>query len=325
MSIKYNIQNIFGSVFLFLFFFASKAFPFDGPLQIKNQYPIFLHVCPPYLEKASTEDSLSFSLSHSSTYTLQGADNWAVNLDMEITEVNFRYRRTLKEGIELGIDIPLFVLSKGFMDGFLEVYHNTFGFPDYGRSKRPSNSFLYEVRKDGGLVIKGEEQINIGDIRFAIKKSLISLGEFEWSIKGELELPTGDVKKGFGNGSVDVGVSMLFDKSISEDTMIYWNFGMVFPGDLIGYQRVDLKNFFYSGVAMETLVGKGFSIILQFYGQSPVYPKTGISAVDRPALILSIGSRYYSGNRSFEVSLTEDLNTSGAPDFILNFTYKIRP
>lgn len=244
---------------------------------------------------------------------------------MEITEVSFRYKRTLKRGIELGIDIPLFVFSKGFMDDFLEVYHNTFGFPDYGRSKRPSNSFLYEVRKNGGLVIKGEEQINIGDIRFAIKKSLISVGEFGWSIKGELELPTGDVKKGFGNGSIDVGVSMLFNKSISEDTMVYWNFGMVFPGDLRGYKRVDLRSFFYGGGAVETWIRKEFSIILQFYGQSSVYPETGISSVDRPAFLLSIGSRYYSGNRSFEVSLTEDLNTSGAPDFILNFTYKIRP
>jgi hypothetical protein len=40
------------------------------------------------------------------------------------------------------------------------------------------------------------------------------------------------------------------------------------------------------------------------------------------AVLLSLGGRYYSGNNSFELSFTEDPNTSGAPDFSLNFSFK---
>jgi hypothetical protein len=41
-------------------------------------------------------------------------------------------------------------------------------------------------------------------------------------------------------------------------------------------------------------------------------------------MLLVLGGRYYAGVGSFELSLTEDPNTSGAPDFILNFSFKKR-
>jgi len=41
----------FFSIVFFLTCLSSAAFPFDGPLQINNLYPIFLHADQPYLEK----------------------------------------------------------------------------------------------------------------------------------------------------------------------------------------------------------------------------------------------------------------------------------
>jgi hypothetical protein len=106
-----------GKLFLlivFLFVFSSSiVYPFEGhaqregPLQIKNQYPVFLHANQPYLEKASVENSFSVSLSHSSTYTVQNSSHWVINLDMEITEFNFRYRRVIRDFIEFNIDVPV--------------------------------------------------------------------------------------------------------------------------------------------------------------------------------------------------------------------------
>jgi hypothetical protein len=39
--------------------------------------------------------------------------------------------------------------------------------------------------------------------------------------------------------------------------------------------------------------------------------------------MLALGGRYHVGKGSLELSLTEDINLSGAPDFIFNLTYKV--
>ena len=294
----------------------------EGPLQIKNQFPIFLHVNQPYLEKAEMESSISYSLSHSSIYTVQSSGSWIMNLDMEITELNFRYKRIFNDFIEIGLDIPVIYIGAGFMDGFLESYHDTFGFPDYGRSARPNNDFLYSVMRDGNLIVQGKSGFGLGDIRLALKKPLITSDSLNLSIKADVELPVGDAKKGFGNGSRDAGLSVLLDKSIGEKVVTYWNFGGVFAGDVKGHQTLDIKDFIYGGVAVEAHINEKLSLLAQVMGQTAIYPKTDLLAVDRDSWMLALGGRYHVAKGSLELSLTEDINTSGAPDFIFNLTYK---
>jgi hypothetical protein len=227
----------------------------------------------PYLEKAEMESSMSYSLSHSSTYTVQSSGRWIMNLDMEITELNFRYKRIFNDFIEIGLDIPVIYTGGGFMDGFLESYHDTFGFNDYGRSTRPSNDFLYEVRKDGNLIVQGKTGFGLGDIRLALKKPLITSDDLNLSIKGDIELPVGDAKKGFGNGSMDAGLSILLDKRINDKTMTYWNFGGVLAGDIRGHQTLDIDDFIYGGAAVETHINEKLSLLVQIMGQTAIYAK----------------------------------------------------
>ncbi|MEK6528370.1 MAG: DUF3187 family protein [Nitrospirota bacterium] len=319
-----DIRKIFLFIIFLIISSPSIILAFDGPFQVKNQYPIFIHADQPYLEKASMENSLSFSVSHSSTYTVQNSGNWTINLDMEITEINLRYKRIINDIVEFGMDVPVVVFSGGFMDGFLESYHDTFGFPDYGRSSRPHNEFLYEVRRDGRLVVEGETGVGLGDIRISLKTPLISSNGFNLSVKGDVELPSGRAKKGYGNGNVDMGISVLADKSISDAVMTYWNFGAVFPGDVKGHETVNLENFIYGGAGLEAALNENFSLLAQVQGQSSIYPETDLLAVDREAYLLVVGGRFYEGNGSLEFSLSEDISESGAPDFIINLTYKIK-
>ncbi|MEK7308047.1 MAG: DUF3187 family protein [Nitrospirota bacterium] len=319
-----DIRKIFLFIIFLIISSPSIILAFDGPFQVKNQYPIFIHADQPYLEKASMENSLSFSVSHSSTYTVQNSGNWTINLDMEITEINLRYKRIINDIVEFGMDVPVVVFSGGFMDGFLESYHDTFGFPDYGRSSRPHNEFLYEVRRDGRLVVEGETGVGLGDIRISLKTPLISSNGFNLSVKGDVELPSGRAKKGYGNGNVDMGISVLADKSISDAVMTYWNFGAVFPGDVKGHETVNLENFIYGGAGLEAALNENFSLLAQVQGQSSIYPETDLLAVDREAYLLVVGGRFYEGNGSLEFSLSEDISESGAPDFIITLTYKIK-
>ena len=111
------------------------------------------------------------------------------------------------------------------------------------------------------------------------------------------------------------------DKKFGETWKTYLNLGVVFPGDLKGHERVNLDHFLYGGAAVEAALWKTISLLGQVFIQGSPFPETDIASVDRTAVLLSLGGRYHSGNSSFELSLTEDPNTSGAPDFTLNFSF----
>jgi len=313
---------ITGWLLLLLLGFSPASHAFDGPLQGKNQFPLFLPVNEPNFEKAAMENSFSASFSYSSVYLVRESTGWSAGLDMEIAELNLRLRKTFRDSIEFGIDLPVMSFSSGFMDGFLNRYHDAFGFPDYGRSRRPDNKFLYEVRKNGRLILRGENgHIGIGDARLSVKKPMV-IGDPAVSIGGEIEFPTGDAESGYGNGSFDAGISVLIDKVVSERVKTYVNLGVVMPGDLKGHQEVDLREFVYGEAALEAMIGKDFNLIGQVLIQGSPWPKTGIGQIDRTAVLLSLGGRYHSGNNCFEFSLTEDPNTAGAPDVTFNVTFK---
>ena len=217
---------------LLLFACPAAAVELAGPFQVKNQFPIFLYTDQPYLEPAALADSFSVSLSHSSLFVMEDSSAWSAHLDLELTELNFRYRRTVPGGIELGVDLPLVRATAGFLDRPLAWYHRAFGFGDYDRSSRPDNAFLYELRRNGMPVVMGEnDKAGIGDLRVTAKKQLFA-DDLTVSVMGTVELPTGDAKVGYGNGSVDAGVALLMDMRLGQDALWYANLGAVFPGDL---------------------------------------------------------------------------------------------
>jgi hypothetical protein len=319
-ALFFNMKIV--TLFLTFLLISSFSYAFEGPLQVRNQFPLFLPVNEPYLESASIENSFKASFSYSSTYLVRNSTEWYVGLDMETAELNLEFKKTIKDFIEIGFELPIISFNSGFMDDFINSYHNAFGFSDYGRSNRPENKFLYEIRRNGVPVIKGENgSVGVGDIRVTVKTPLLR-GDPAISIKGNLEFPTGDAKNGYGNGSIDGGLALMIDKKLGEKFKAYGNLGAVFPGDLKGYQNVNLRDFIYGGAGVEADIWKSLSLLGQVFIQGSPFPKTGISSVDRLAVLLTFGGRYYSGNNSFEISFTEDPNTAGAPDFSLNFSFK---
>ncbi len=312
----------YASLFVLLAF-PLPSFPFEGPLAVKNQFPLFLHINTPILESAAAETSLTAGVSYSSVYVVRNSAAWNIGIDAELAELSLRYRKAFGP-LEVDVEVPVLLFTSGAMDGFLHSYHKTFGFSDYGRSSRPRDQFLYEVRRDGRTVIKGTtDGPEIGDIRVSAKY-MLHQADPVISVRAGAELPTGDAKKGFGSGSIDAGAALLIDKKLGDKFKAYLNLGAVFPGDLKAYETIHLRDFLFAGAGIEAALWRNFSLLGQVMAQGSPFPKTDIGAIDRPSVLLVLGGRYVDGKDSIELSLTEDPNTAGAPDVTFGLFYKRR-
>ena len=309
-------------VFGLLLVSFSPSHSFDGPFPVRNQFPLYRVANPPSLERASLEDSFSADLSYASVYMVRSSSSWSISADMEVAELDFRFRKSFGGSVELGIDVPFISFNSGFMDSFLNDYHRAFGFPDYGRSERPLNSFLYEVRRNGVLLIQGGTGTGIGDIRLTVKKTLLKSDSAAITLLGDVELPTGDASQGFGNGSLDAGAAVLVEKRIGEKVMLYGNAGIISPGKLRAEETLNLKASPYAGLGAEAALWSHVSLLAQIMFQKSPLPQTGIPSLDRPSALLSLGGRYAWGNNSLDFAFTEDPNTAGAPDVSFTFSFK---
>ncbi len=291
-------------------------------LYTRNALPVFISAAPPLIEEAGLQDSMSLETGYSSTFVVKDSDDWSYHADIETLTVDLIFRKTVFGEYELSVVIPFLINASGFMDSFLEGYHGLFGFPDYGRSGRALDDFLLEVKRQGETVISGRNGSPWpGDLRVGLKRRINS-GNPLVSVKGFLEFPTGSLSGGYGNGKLDLGAQILLDYEMLRDFMFHLNLGYTIPGDM---GEMELKGFFSGAVAGSyPLTGRLTGVVEVMFQESPL-EETGIAELDRGPVILTFGGLFDAGQgRVVEVSLSEDLNTAGAPDFTLNLGVRFR-
>ncbi|MEC4686398.1 MAG: DUF3187 family protein [Nitrospirota bacterium] len=323
-----NKKNLIAIILCLVSFLgtAGTVRGFEVPLNIRNSFPLFLAIGSPSIISAETENSIGLNLMYSSTYLVKTSGDWSFNLDLEAAIMDIQIKRLFfGDSFELSLDLPVISFNSGFLDGFLESYHSAFGFPDYGRSNRPPNDFLFEVTHNGRTVVAGKSgEIALGDIRMGIKKAVYVKDPYV-SIYGFVEFPTGDPESGYGNGALDTSVALLVNKGIGDRLMTYFNAGAVFTDSFRGEETIDLEDYLYGAVGVEWLYSGSLSLNTQFFIQGSPFKNTGIRAIDEVATILSLGGRYrINPGRFLEFSFSEDTNTAGAPDFMVGFGYRYK-
>jgi hypothetical protein len=301
-----------------------RADPFQGPLQVRNGFPLAAILDAPYLERAVFEDSLALGLTHSSVDFIESDAGLDFRIDLEATELTVRYRKTVPGFCEFGIDVPFLSFNGGFLDRSIVRFHQAFGI-DSGKNEESPGRFRFEVDKDGLPVVRGESgRIGLGDIRASVKKSLFRGEAFAAALAADLEFPSGDAGKGNGNGRLDKRVALLAEGSIGGRINVVANIGKVFPGDLHGLTTVRFDDYRYGGPAIEAMLSARSSLVAQVFVQDTPLSKGGLvfPVLLADPMLLTVGYRYLSGGYGFEFSLTENRRPSFAPDLMLNVTMK---
>lgn len=267
-----------------------------GPLPIRTQNPLYLLFLNDSLDRASTlskgDFSTSLETSFSNLFERQVRTvGIGMDLDMEIirTAINFGYGVT--DRYEVGLQIPFLSFSGGFLDAFIQNFHNFFGLPNAGREQVANGRFSYLVTQNGATLYQVDQSaFRLSDIVVTNKLRIFDETKFipAISLKGLLKIPTGSRVEGTGSGQPDFGFSILAEKSYKRFHS-YTLLGVVFLGNHSNLNPILRNGAFTFGQGFEFNIFEHLSVIAQISGVTSIFKGTGISNLSEPVLDLTIG------------------------------------
>jgi hypothetical protein len=300
---------------------------FEGPLQTRNLQPAQLTVLHLPLRGASPvrKDEARFRLeaNYGSMFVESGGggDTWVMDGELLRTAANCRYG--LGGGVEAWLELPFAHTTGGFLDDFVEQWHDALGLPDGGRPAAPENRFLVEAFDDGSEVYSMDrEDWTWLDLPVGLSWSPLPLTperQFGITLHGAVEFPLGNEDRGYGNGGFDAALGLsaeLRTGTISWTTQIAHTFARTpGPARRAGFTFEDVTAL---ALGAEVCLSETWALLFQLEGETSTLRDLEVEELEDPALALWVGTRARLGDRvSLELAFGEDLKPDHAPDFMV--------
>lgn len=301
-----------------------------GPMQAANRFPLHLMFLTPKPVSADLPPSgaldATMSFDYSNTYLNKSNRVWDVLIDMEMSVLGLDLAYGIGSRWAVRLDLPFVSMDDGFLDGFLENFHDALDVGNYDREERPKNQFAFSIAKSDQVWFEGRPgRIELADttlsaqyelIRPKLRRPLLS------TLMLSLKLPTGDKDIGLGSGNFDLGL-FLPSKWRFEPFSLFLMPGFVIVGDpKTSEPSVAAQEIYalFAGVAYD--YNDFWTWLMQVNAYSTPLEFADIEALDDGAVDLALGLHYrLTRHWLFEVSFSEDL-TRTAPDFTVRFALR---
>lgn len=302
---------------------AAQAAPFDTNNQGALAQGFALPVIGHGHVLAEGDSASRFSLDLTSEYTTDTAGTETITLDGETARLTGRYRAGLGGGWEWGAELSAVHVGGGFMDSFIEGWHDFFGLPNGGRELVPQDRYQYRYEKDGAVRLdRTEEGWALGDVRvsggWAASENL--------ALRAELKLPTGDEDKLTGG---NLGGALWADWALPFDIDSRWSgfasagLSLNQKGDVLEDQQETLVPFGGAGAFLRAT--QKVELGAQLYAHGPLYKDSALDQLDRAGLQLVFGGRWIEKIWALDIAFQEDLITKSSPDFSVHVGLTLAP
>jgi len=294
------------------------------PLGSRNQTPLallFVYMTPDRaaaIGKGALDLDIVFD--YSNLIQEQQTENEFLRFDLEYLRTLVALKRGFGRGLELGFEVPFYVYYGGFLDPFVNSFHEAFGLPNLLRGQTPNGLVDYEYRRGDQVVLAGMSSFGaVGDITLDAKKTLYQRSSSALAVRGALKLPTGDPQNLSGSGATDLGLGVAFDR-IGPKYGLYLNANYHFLGTP---ERFETRDYFSFMAGVDWRFKPRLAALLQVdYLRPPI--RGEVSNLNDPGVQLALGLRYrHSEAFGYEWRLVEDLS-GFSPDFTVAFQMEVR-
>lgn len=307
---------------------ASAAGPL--PFSVKNLNPFIQIYGLPATEPAAllppSASATALSLDLANNSILDTAGRESITLDGESYRLALTLRHGLDADTEIGLELPLVAHSNGFMDNFIEDWHDTFGLTNAERIKTTSNTLRYHYAVDGRTLVDIDGPTEgLGDIRLYAARRLASQTDSAFSLHLGLKLPSGDAQRLLGSGAADLSVSLshLKRRWLSPlQLSSFVNGGLVWlgEGEVLVERQKDLVGFASTGLIWNN------SRLIDLKAQLDMHSRVYDSELDQlgtHTLQLTIGGSIHLDNHTrLDIGVGENLLTDTTPDFLIYLALK---
>ncbi len=304
---------------------ADEDFPFE-PFSHRNQgvpAMLFLPFEPAparTLQKGALQTRLDVHYSNISTQ--ESNANGSLDFDIEFMESTLRADYGITDRFQLGISIPYRYYWGGFLDGFIEGFHDFFGFPDGGRESIPNDLTHIDWQYRGSTISAiSSSSHGLGDISLIGKYALLLEGRYAPAVSAiaHVRFPTGDEDEMLGAGRIGYGGGLAADKRFGR-FVLNANLQYFVLDQPDSFGELEVKNSLaYSFMTGYRLIG-GFIPMIQVNGATPLFEDTGLGPLDKNLLELIVGFQLnFTEATRFQFGFVEDPISGTSPDFSVFF------
>lgn len=263
----------------------------------------------PYRAPQPGRWSLGLALDYASSIEYFTASRADYVLDAELLRLRLRVARDLSPSAFVMADVAVQGSYAGFLDGFLDWYHNLLGITLEARELRPENEFLYQmVLPDRAVRTRDPSNLFLGDVRLAA--GLRHGAHFQ--ALATLTLPTSTGPAGYGRGVVGGGVIATVRAPLAKPLLYEGSVGVGYTpthGDLTAYQHTTFAS---ASSGLRWRFWGRQSLYANLFYHTPYYHHTTIPSLDRRELSLDFGWILATrSGREWRIGMTEDLEPSG--------------
>jgi hypothetical protein len=297
------------------------------PFRTVNQSPLVQIFGLPVESSATVTPAghLSVSLTQdiASEYTVSRTNYEQIVLDGESYRWTLAARYGIGERFEAGIEIPYILYGGGFLDGFIEDWHATFGLPQGGRDSAPKNRLSYRYSKNGVQKLNMERSgSGIGDIVLSGGMKLYdvrdSIAHDSLALRSTIKLPTGDSDSLRGSGGTDFSLALCGSMNNFTEWGSLGVFGSVgglamTRGDVLADQQNNLAGFGTVGFGWGPAQWISFKV--QLNAHTPLYQGSTLDELSKTSLMLvGGGALKLPGEYLLDIGVSEDVAVATAPD-----------
>lgn len=190
-----------------------------GPIETRNLRSLsvpFLRFDPRGGVLAGGERTLSTGFSAANEFRRESQ----VQEDYELDRLLLRFRQGVGRGWDVTYDLPVLSRGGGFMDPFIQVWHDSIVTGSPGQSRNGVRYGQSYVRAPG---VSLGSAVGVGDLSFSATRALGTRSMLSLGVK----LPTGNAGEALGSGGFDAGFALQTRVPVVRSVQLYLQGGLV--------------------------------------------------------------------------------------------------
>lgn len=305
-----------------------------GPIPYRVEHPLAWTLLSMRVRRARVQPRGVLGIELDSAYTSifrnDSTPTSNVTLDGELWSNSLRMRVGVVPGGDFELEIPVLYASGGFLDTFVEAWHEFFHFSDGGRDERPKNEYEMSISKNGTEAYHLEpNEWMLGDIPVTWTQQLLDESDYpvSFAVRGCLQFPTGSESKGSSNGEIDWGVGLLAERTLSRWTLFGGlDFTSSGTSDAFADAGAEIAEQIQASLGAEFRWNDRMSWLGDLVYTSPMTDDFDLDVIDREILDLGLGAAWsFSENSRLSITFHEDVISRAGSDFgvLLAWSWKL--